>query len=145
MLSKDKARGAILGYYVLHRAKSTLPWENKTIEEPGATSLLVEPLNEHTTYEFAMQAFNSKGVSKLSALMEKTTDQDSKCYYTYLFYSFYLFNYLFCFDFFIIIIIFGTISDNIHLIYNLAWIIVYGLLVALFFFYCYFSFMVEHA
>ena len=100
MLSKDKATGAILGYYVLHRAKSTPPWENKTIDEPGATSLLVEPLNEHTTYEFAMQAFNSKGVSKLSALMEKTTDQDSKCHYTYIFYNFYLFNYLFCFDFF---------------------------------------------
>ena len=148
MLSKDKARGAILGYYVLHRAKSTLPWENKTIDEPGATSLLVEPLNEHTTYEFAMQAFNSKGVSKLSALMEKTTDQDGKCYYTYIFYNFYLFHYLFCFDFYIIIIIiiiFGTISDNLHLLYNLTWIIVNGLLVALCFFYWYFSFIAEHA
>ena len=115
MLSKDKARGAILGYYVLHRAKSTPPWENKTIDEPGATSLLVEPLNKHTTYEFAMQAFNSKGVSKLSALMEKTTNQDGKCYYTYIFYNFYLFHYLFCLIFLLLLLLFLVQSQTIFI------------------------------
>ena len=142
MLSKDKARGAILGYYVLHRAKSTPPWENKTIDEPGATSLLVEPLNEHTTYEFAMQAFNSKGVSKLSALMENTTNQDSKCYYTYIFFITFIYLTIY---FVMIIISSGIISDNLHLLQNQARIIVNELLVALCSFYWYFSFMVEHA
>ncbi|XP_022798569.1 receptor-type tyrosine-protein phosphatase F-like, partial [Stylophora pistillata] len=75
MLSKDKARGEILGYYVLYRVNSTPPWINKTVDGAEMTSLLVGSLNEHTTYEFAMQAFNSKGASDLSALLEKTTDQ----------------------------------------------------------------------
>ncbi|XP_022809697.1 protein sidekick-1-like isoform X2 [Stylophora pistillata] len=76
MLSKDKARGAILGYYVLYRVKeNTPPWINKTVGGAGITSLLLGPLNEHTMYEFAMQAVNSKGVSNISALVEKTTDQ----------------------------------------------------------------------
>ncbi|RMX58472.1 hypothetical protein pdam_00022152, partial [Pocillopora damicornis] len=67
MLSKDIARGAVLGYYVLHRLNSTPPWINKTVDRAELTSLLVGPLNEHTSYEFAMQAFNSKGASHLSA------------------------------------------------------------------------------
>ena len=82
MLSEEKARGAILGYYVFHRVKDTTPWINKTVDGAGATSLLVGSLNEHTTYEFAMQAFNGKGVSNLSALVEKTTDQYSEYYFT---------------------------------------------------------------
>ena len=79
MLSKEKVRGAILGYYVFYRVKNTTPWRNKTADGAGTTSLLVGSLNEHTTYEFAMQAFNSKGVSNLSALVEETTDQHSEC------------------------------------------------------------------
>ena len=113
MLSKDKARGAILGYYVLHRVRNTPPWENETIDEPGATSLLVEPLNEHTTYEFAMQAFNGKGVSKLSALVEKTTDQHSKCDYTHIFFITFIYLTIY---FVMIIISSGIISDNLHLL-----------------------------
>ena len=81
MLSNETARGAILGYYVFYRVKNTTPWSNKTVDGAGATSLLVGSLNEHTTYEFAMQAFNRKGVSNLSALVEKTTDQHSECYF----------------------------------------------------------------
>lgn len=104
MLSKDKARGAILGYYVLYRVKQNTPtWINKTVDGAGATSLLVGPLNEHTTYEFAMQAFNSKGISDVSALVEKTTDQHSECYFIfYLFIIFsllyYGYSYLLCYD-----------------------------------------------
>lgn len=75
MLRKEKARGAIFGYYVLYRVKKTLPWINKTVDGAETTSLLVGPLSEHTTYEFSMQVFNGKGVSNLSALVEKTTDQ----------------------------------------------------------------------
>ena len=85
MLSKVKARGAILGYYVFYRViNSTALWENKTVDGAKTTSLLVGPLNEHTTYEFAMQAFNAKGVSNLSALVEKTTDQHSECYLSFI-------------------------------------------------------------
>lgn len=85
MLSKDKARGAIFGYYVLYRVNSTPTWINETVEGAETTSLLIEPLNEHTTYEFAMQAFNSKGVSIVSALVEKTTNQHSECYFNFYF------------------------------------------------------------
>ena len=75
-----------MGYYVLYRVSGTPPWINKTVNRAELTSLLVGPLNEHTTYEFAMQAFNRKGVSNLSALVEKTTDQQSECFFksTYL-------------------------------------------------------------
>ena len=89
MLSKDKARGAIMGYCVLHRVKNTPTWTNESVDGAEKTSLLVGSLNEHTTYEFAMQAFNSKGVSNLSALVEKTTDQHSECY-------FILLTFIFC-------------------------------------------------
>ena len=70
-----------MGYYVFYRIKNTAPWTNKTVDRAGATSLLVGSLNEHTPYEFAMQAFNGKGVSNLSALVEQTTDQHSECYF----------------------------------------------------------------
>ena len=88
MLRKDKARGAILGYYVLHRVNSTPPWVNKTVDGAETTSLLVGPLNEHTTYEFSIRAFNGKGVSNLSALVEKTTHQHSECYLSVTFFFF---------------------------------------------------------
>ena len=88
MLSKDKARGAILGYYVLHRVKDTSPWTNESVDGAEKTSLPVGSLNEYTTYEFAMQTFNSKGVSNLSALVEKTTDQHSECYFILLMFIF---------------------------------------------------------
>ena len=114
MLSKDKARGAILGYYVLHRVKDTPPWTNESVDRAEKTSLLVGSLNEYITYEFAMQAFNSKGVSNLSALVEKTTDQHSECY----FYSCSSFvNNCFSNMTFMVC----TISDNDYLPYNLQY------------------------
>ena len=81
MLSNETARGAILGYYVLYRVKNTTSWTNQTVDGAGATSLSVGPLNEYTTYEFAMQTLNEKGVSNLSALVEKSTSQHSECYF----------------------------------------------------------------
>ena len=97
MLSKDIARGAVLGYYVLHRLNSTPPWINKTVDRAELTSLLVGPLNEHTSYEFAMQAFNSKGASHLSASVRKTTDQPSECYVTFFLINLYC--YSFCYEY----------------------------------------------
>ena len=81
MLSNETARGAILGYYVLYRVKNITSWTNQTVDGAGATSLSVGSLNEYTTYEFAMQTLNEKGVSNLSALVEKTTNQHSECYF----------------------------------------------------------------
>ena len=81
MLTKQEARGAILGYYVLYREKvSPEPqWENKTVDGANTTSYVVAPLNEFTTYQFAMQAFNSKGASDpTSPPLEKATDEHSE-------------------------------------------------------------------
>ncbi|KAL9951228.1 hypothetical protein ACROYT_G043852 [Oculina patagonica] len=78
MLTKEEARGAIKGYYVLYRkpADPANEWENKTVNGKENTSFLVTPLEKFTPYEFAMQAFNSKGVSDLSTTVEETTAED---------------------------------------------------------------------
>lgn len=83
MLTKEEARGAIKGYYVLYRKKANPPkeWENKTVNGEETTSFLVTPLDKFTLYEFAMQAFNSKGVSDLSTTLEETTAEDSKFFF----------------------------------------------------------------
>ena len=86
-----------MGYYVLHRLNSTPLWINKTVDRAELTSLLVGPLNEHTSYEFAMQAFNSKGASHLSASVRKTTDQHSECYVTFFLINLYC--YSFCYEY----------------------------------------------
>lgn len=77
MLTKEEARGAVQGYYVLYRKKANV-WENKTVNGKETTSFLVTPLEKFTLYEFAMQAFNIKGVSDLSTTLEETTAEDSK-------------------------------------------------------------------
>ena len=81
MLTKQQARGAILGYYILYRVKANpeQPWENKTVDGADTTSYVVAPLNEFTLYQFAMQAFNSKGASDpTSPPLEKETDEHSE-------------------------------------------------------------------
>ena len=78
MLTKEDARGAILGYYILYRKPADAPWENKTVNGKDTTTFLVTSLDKFTIYEFAMQAFNSKGVSDLSAALQKRTAEDSK-------------------------------------------------------------------
>ena len=81
MLTIQEARGAILGYYVLYRVKANPepPWENKTVDGANTTSYVVGPLNEFTIYQFAMQAFNSKGASDpISPPLEKETDEHSE-------------------------------------------------------------------
>ncbi|XP_078355100.1 protein sidekick-1-like isoform X3 [Oculina patagonica] len=75
MLTKEEAKGAIQGYYVLYRKPANV-WENKTVNGKETTSLLVTSLEKFTFYEFAMQAFNSKGVSNLSTNLEETTAED---------------------------------------------------------------------
>lgn len=78
MLTKEEARGAILGYYVLYRKSYNAIWENITVNGKNTTSVLVTSLDEFTLYKFAIQAFNSKGVSIVSNPLEKKTAEDSK-------------------------------------------------------------------
>lgn len=78
MLSKEEARGDILGYYVLYNIKSNSTLVNRTVDGKETTSYVITSLKEFTSYEFAMQAFNSKGVSEKSSKLEKKTDEDSK-------------------------------------------------------------------
>jgi len=75
---EEQARGEILGYYVLYNIKNIPTLVNKTIDGKETTSYVIASLKEFTLYEFAMQAFNSKGVSPKSPVLEKRTDQDSK-------------------------------------------------------------------
>ena len=81
MLTKEEARGAILGYHILHEKTGSGTKENQTVHGKETTSFLVTSLDEFTSYQFSMQAFNSKGVSNESAAVEKTTDEDSKLLY----------------------------------------------------------------
>jgi len=76
MLTKEEARGAILGYHILHEKTGSGTKENQTVHGKETTSFLVTSLDEFTSYQFSMQAFNSKGVSNESAAVEKTTDED---------------------------------------------------------------------
>ena len=78
MLTEEQARGEILGYYVLYNRKGNATLVNRTLDGKETTSYLITSLKEFTSYEFAMQAFNSKGVSQKSSALEKTTDEDSE-------------------------------------------------------------------
>jgi len=78
VLTRDQARGEILGYYVLYNIKSNPTLANRTVDGKETTSYEISSLKEFTSYEFAMQAFNSKGVSQKSSVLEKRTDEDSK-------------------------------------------------------------------
>ena len=81
MLTKEQARGAILGYVVLYKKKYGGSKENQTALGKETTSYVVTSLEEYTSYQFSMQAFNNKGVSNESASVETTTDEDSKLLY----------------------------------------------------------------
>lgn len=80
MLTKQDARGAILGYYILYKRKSVpeASWKNRTVDRADTTSLLLVSLDEYTSYEFAIQAFNRKGVSGQSEIVERETDEGGK-------------------------------------------------------------------
>lgn len=80
MLAKQDARGAILGYYILYKRKSEpkVSWKNRTVDRAEATSLVLASLDEYTSYQFAIQAFNSKGVSGRSKIVERKTDGGGK-------------------------------------------------------------------
>lgn len=80
MLAKQDARGAILGYYILYKRKSEpkVSWKNRTVDRAETTSLVLASLDEYTSYQFAIQAFNSKGVSGRSKIVERKTDGGGK-------------------------------------------------------------------
>ena len=78
MLPRTEARGEILGYYVLYNIKSNPTLVNRTVDGKETTSYVITSLKKFTSYEFAMQAFNSKGVSQKSLFVERKTDDDSK-------------------------------------------------------------------
>ena len=80
MLTKEEARGAILGYYILYKRKSEpeASWKNRTVNGAETTSLVLASLDEYTPYQFAIQAFNRKGVSGRSGIVEKRTDEAGK-------------------------------------------------------------------
>ena len=78
MLTEKEARGEILGYYVLYNIKDNSTVVNRTVDGKATTSYVITSLKKFTSYEFAMQAFNSKGASQKSSVLEKQTDQDSK-------------------------------------------------------------------
>ena len=67
-----------MGYYVLYNRKDNLTLVNRTVDGKETTSYVITSLKEFTTYEFAIQAFNSKGVGQKSSALKKTTDEDSK-------------------------------------------------------------------
>ncbi|KAJ7386427.1 hypothetical protein OS493_008552 [Desmophyllum pertusum] len=77
MLTKEQARGAILGYYLSYKTElDNDVWVNRTVDGGNITSYLVTSLKKFTSYKFVMQAFNSKGASPQSAAVVKKTDQD---------------------------------------------------------------------
>ena len=79
MITKEQARGAIKGYFVLYKKTGNGSQENnQTVLGKGTTSYMVTSLDEFTSYQFSMQAFNSKGVSNESVSLERTTAEDSK-------------------------------------------------------------------
>ena len=80
-----------MGYYVLYNVKDNSTLVNRTIDGKETTSYVITSLKEFTSYEFAMQAFNIKGVSPKSSVLEKTTDQDSKfiCFRYFVYYHTY--------------------------------------------------------
>ena len=80
MLAKQDAKGAILGYYILYKRKSEpkVSWKNRTVDRAETTSLVLASLDEYTSYQFAIQAFNRKGVSGRSEILERKTDGGGK-------------------------------------------------------------------
>ena len=80
MLTKEDARGDILGYYILYKRKSKpeVSWKNRTVNGADITFLVLAFLDEYTPYQFAIQAFNSKGVSDRSEIEERKTDEDGE-------------------------------------------------------------------
>ena len=79
MLTKEEAKGAILGYYVLYKLESqSQPLVNRTVDGKDITSYLVTSLKKFTSYEFSMQAFNSKGVGVQSPVLVTKTNEDGK-------------------------------------------------------------------
>ena len=80
MVTKQDARGAILGYYILYKRKSEpeASWKNRTVDRADTTSLLLVSLDEYTSYQFAIQAFNRKGVGGRSEIVERETDEGGK-------------------------------------------------------------------
>ncbi|XP_020628955.1 neogenin-like [Orbicella faveolata] len=76
VLTREQARGEILGYYVLYNIKCNPTLANRKVDGKETTSYVISSLKEFTSYEFAMQAFNSKGVSQKSSVLEKRTDED---------------------------------------------------------------------
>ena len=80
MLTKEDARGDILGYYILYKRKSEpeVPWKNRTVNRMDITFLVLASLDKYTPYQFAIQAFNSKGVSDRSEIEERNTDEDGE-------------------------------------------------------------------
>ena len=80
MPTKEQARGAIQGYFILYKKTDSPQKENRTVYGKDTTSYLVTSLDKFTSYNFSMQAFNSKGASPVSNQTEKNTDQDSKLF-----------------------------------------------------------------
>ena len=80
MFTMQDARGAILGYYVLFKRKSEpeASWKDRTVDRAETTSLVLASLDEYTSYQFAIQAFNCKGVSGRSEIVERKTDEDGE-------------------------------------------------------------------
>ena len=80
MLAKQDAKGAILGYYILYKRKSEpkVSWKNRTVDRAETTSLVLASLDEYTSFQFAIQAFNRKGVSGRSKIVERKTDGGGK-------------------------------------------------------------------
>ena len=81
MITKEQARGEILGYYVFYKKTGSRSKENQTVLGKEITSFLVVSLEKYSSYQFSMQAFNSKGTSNESTPLERTTDEDSKLPY----------------------------------------------------------------
>ena len=77
MLTKQDAKGAILGYYILYKRKSEpeASWKNRTVDRADTTSLLLVSLDEYTSYQFATQAFNRKGVSGRSEIVGRERER----------------------------------------------------------------------
>ena len=62
-------------------ARGAIPeasWKDRTVDRAETTSLVLASLDEYTSYQFAIQAFNCKGVSGRSEIVERKTDEDGK-------------------------------------------------------------------
>ena len=85
MLTKEEAKGAILGYYVLYKLEAeSQPLVNRTADGKDITSYLLTSLKKFTSYEFSIQAFNSKGVSVRSPVFVRKTNEYGMVYLIFL-------------------------------------------------------------